>query len=109
MGFLWQLLPGAREARNQVIVGYAWLFALGLVVGVPQPPTGSHLDELVSSLGAVGVGIGLSFAAFLIGSLSDDLVSLVFKSRGALAFSSGSDESPDSPCKRWRSTRFAPT
>lgn len=93
MGFLWQLLPGAREARNQVIVGYAWLLGLALLFGTPMIEKGSHLEMLISSLGSIGVGVGLSFAAFLIGSFSDDLASALLGTRGAISFTSGTQES----------------
>jgi hypothetical protein len=43
MAFLWNLLPGAREARNDLIVGYAWLIAIGLWTGVaPELLKSSH-------------------------------------------------------------------
>lgn len=87
MGFLWQLLPGARETRNQVIIGYAWLVAIGLWVSVPSPAKGTDLRELVDALGHLGVGIALSFLAFLIGSLSDDLAGVFLGIRGARALS----------------------
>jgi len=87
--FLWSLLPGAREARNNVIVGYAWLAATALWVGVPTISTNGHAHELTRAIGHVGVGVAASFAAFMIGSLWDDLIGLVFRVRGARALTSG--------------------
>jgi hypothetical protein len=85
--FLWQLLPGAREARNQVLVGYAWILAAGLWLGVPDVSPESSLKELTDAVGPVGIGIALSFGAFLLGSLSEDFVSSFYRVRGARAFS----------------------
>ena len=53
----------------------------------PEVAAGSSLKELLDAVGPVGVGIALSFAAFLVGSLSEDLASLFFRVRGARAFS----------------------
>jgi hypothetical protein len=88
--FLWSLLPGAREARNQVLVGYAWLVALGLWFGVPKAAPSGNLHELETTAGRVSVAIAVSFGAFMIGSLSDDVVSLAFGTRSARAFTTGS-------------------
>lgn len=92
MQFLWELLPGAREARNQVIVGYAWLTPVALWVGVPTPEEGSKIAELVDAIGALGVGIAVSFVAFLVGSFSDDLIGQSLKARGRNAFTLGADD-----------------
>jgi hypothetical protein len=89
MQFLWSLLPGAREARNQVLIGYAWLAALALWIGVPSVPDHGHVHELVEAIGSVGTGIAVSFAAFMIGSLFDDLTAPLFGWRRAMAFTSG--------------------
>jgi hypothetical protein len=94
VGFLWQLLPGARETRNQVIVGYVWLFAIALWTGVPAVTKGSHLHELLDAMGPLGVGVALSFCAFLLGSLSYDLTGQLFGTRGARALSRFSDAPP---------------
>jgi hypothetical protein len=91
VSFLWQLLPGAREARNQLIIGYAWVLAAGLWLGVPDIASGSKLDELVKAAGPVGVGVALSFASFLLGSFSDDLFERILKARGARALTRFSD------------------
>jgi hypothetical protein len=90
MGFLWQLLPGARETRNQVAIGYAWLFAIALWVGVPTPSPGP-LKEIADALGSVGVGIGVSFFAFVLGSVSDELIGALLKIRGGRPLASSGD------------------
>jgi hypothetical protein len=94
VSFLWQLLPGAREARNQLIIGYAWVLAAGLWLGVPQIASGSELDELVNAAGPLGVGVAVSFASFLLGSFSDDLFERILKVRGARALTRYSDVPP---------------
>lgn len=71
--FLWSLLPGARDARNQVLIGYAWLAALGLWFGVPHVAESGNFDELVDAIGPVGVGIAISFGAFMIGSWVEEI------------------------------------
>lgn len=89
MQFLWSLLPGAREARNQVIVGYAWIAALALLIGVPTVSPSGDLGKLTGAIGPVGIGVALSFAAFLLGSFLDELVSPIFRIRGGMAFTTG--------------------
>ena len=86
--FLWSLVPGAREARNQVLIGYAWLVALGLWIGVPHVSKTGNLHDIAHALGHVGLAVALSFAAYFIGSLSDDLATQVFRVRGALSLTS---------------------
>jgi hypothetical protein len=89
MQFVWSLLPGAREARNQVLIGYAWLAALALWLGVPDLPSSGKLRELVDAIGSVGVGVAVSFGAFMVGSLADDLAAPLIGTRRAKAFTSG--------------------
>jgi hypothetical protein len=88
--FLWSLLPGAREARNQVLIGYAWLAVLALWFGVPEVSGNQNLQELVDAIGRVGVGIAVSFGAFMLGSFIEDLTSPLFHTRSAKGFTSGS-------------------
>jgi hypothetical protein len=89
VAFLWSLLPGAREARNQVLIGYAWLAAIALWVGVPSGSGTGHLHDLIDALGKIGVGIVVSFGAFLIGSLFEDVTAPFLRIRQAKAFTSG--------------------
>jgi hypothetical protein len=86
MQFLWSLLPGAREIRNQVIIGYAWLGALGFSFGVPEVRRSGELHELVAAVGKIGVGIAVSFGAFLLGSVVEDILSRSLGARRALPF-----------------------
>jgi hypothetical protein len=88
MQFLWNLLPGAREARNDLIVGYVWLLAAGLWGGVPEIDQGSA-GELAEAVGPVGVGVALSTVAFLLGSFSSDITRVALGLREARAFSTG--------------------
>lgn len=91
MGFLWQLLPGAREARNQVIIGYAWLFATVLWLGIPEPAEGTNFKDLADAVGPLGTGVAVSAVAFLVGSVSDDVFGIGLGTRGARAFTYASD------------------
>jgi hypothetical protein len=85
--FLWELLPGARETRNQIIVGYAWIAAIALWIGVPDARSQSHAAELIGAVGTIGVAIALGFVAFLVGSLSDDAMEWALGIRGARSLS----------------------
>jgi hypothetical protein len=88
MSFLWNLIPGAREARNDLVVGYMWLFAAGLWIGVPKV-SGGTVSELTGAVGSVGIGVALSVVALLLGSFSSDLGSLIPNLRQARAFTIG--------------------
>jgi hypothetical protein len=88
MQFLWNLLPGAREARNDLVVGYVWLLSIGLLTGVPAIDRGSA-GELVHAAGSVGIGIALSVVAFLLGSFSSDMTRLIPGLRASRAFTTG--------------------
>jgi hypothetical protein len=71
------LLPGVREVRGPLVAGYLWLLFAWLVVDVPERAELSgplaQVAELGDLLTPVGVGVAASFAAYLIGSLSEDL------------------------------------
>ncbi len=68
------LLPGLRDIRAPLAAGYVWL-VVGYIAFdplVPSKPHGiwetlSHLDHLAS---AVGLGVAVSFLAYVIGTLS---------------------------------------
>jgi len=77
-----------------VLVGYAWVSGAALWIGVPEVARGSNLAELLDVVGPVGVGVGVSFIAFLVGSLSDDLVEIGLGLRGARAFTTDSNIIP---------------
>ena len=75
--FLSSLLPGIRELRAPLAAGFIWMAFLYLVVGSPTrgdaPGPINDLLELSDSFGDVLTGVALSFIAYLIGSLSQDL------------------------------------
>jgi hypothetical protein len=78
---LTNLLPGVRQLRAPLAAGYLWLFALWLVLE-PALPTETEAQGLAASIyrlgdlvTAFGLAVVVSFAAYLIGSLSVSLVS----------------------------------
>ncbi|HEX2057066.1 MAG TPA: hypothetical protein VHI71_01745 [Actinomycetota bacterium] len=75
------LLPGIREFRVPLAAGYLWLMTLAVALE-PFVPERSEASGLVASLyrigeafSVVGVGVALSFVAYLLGSLSVGLFS----------------------------------
>ena len=71
------VLPGIREIRAPLAAGYLWLLCGWLIFDLPS---GNELDgpvrevvELAQRVPDSAVAIALSFAAYLIGSLSEDL------------------------------------
>jgi hypothetical protein len=79
------LLPGVRDLRAPLAAGYVWLLALFLafepLLPSRQEATGiwASLIRIQGSLGAIGLGIALSFAAYLVGSVSDAVTSGVVR------------------------------
>jgi hypothetical protein len=73
------LLPGIRDLRAPLAAGYLWLLDLWLVLNHRIPSsteaTGplEALYRLHGVVSAVGTGIALSFAAYLVGVLSEGL------------------------------------
>jgi hypothetical protein len=76
-------LAGGREARNDLAIGYAWLAAAALIVGVPKASESSNFGQLVAAIGPVGVGVAVSFVAFLLGSVLTEYLSKALAIRGA--------------------------
>jgi hypothetical protein len=76
------LLPGIREVRAPLAAGYLWLLALWVALEPVLPDERSatgvveSLYRLADGLSAVGVGVAVSFAAYLVGSLSISLFGL---------------------------------
>lgn len=70
------LLPGLREIRGPLASGYLWLLFGWLVFEDDVSTAGGAIERLVD-LGAVvspaAVAVAASFAAYLVGSLSEDL------------------------------------
>jgi hypothetical protein len=70
------LLPGIRDLRTPLAVGYIWLLTLWLWIPTRfkdvAPSTGvpGDLARLAHYSGRLGIGIALSFIAYLIGALS---------------------------------------
>ncbi|MFF3376015.1 hypothetical protein ACFYXF_24055 [Streptomyces sp. NPDC002680] len=73
------LLPGVREIRTPLAVGYTWLVVLWLAVGhrVPEPGNArgvlSDLYRLAHAVGLVAVGIAVSVIAYLVGVIATRL------------------------------------
>src|SRR5687768_7664884 len=69
------LLPGLRQVRTPLAVGYMWLLVLWLLFAddLPRNPTDgsliSRVFELGGFFGKAAVVATLSFVAYLIGSL----------------------------------------
>ena len=76
------VLPGVREIRTPLTVGYMWFLVLWLALGhlLPPPSRASGLFAEVLRIshvvGPVGTGVAVSVAAYLVGIL---LVPLSFK------------------------------
>lgn len=72
------LLPGLRELRTPLAAGYLWLVFVFLVSGSPTsveaaPSQLQDLATAVQALGKAAPGIAVSFIAYLIGSVSQDV------------------------------------
>jgi len=68
-------LPGFRDLRGPVIAGYLWLVFAWLIVEPdvhhrPSGGVGATAWDLADDVGRFGVAVGVSVAAYLIGSLS---------------------------------------
>lgn len=67
------LLPGLREFRTPLAVGYAWLIALWLAVGYRAPRADAahgflaDVYRLAHTAGPVAVGVAVSVGAYLLG------------------------------------------
>ncbi|MDQ3724025.1 MAG: hypothetical protein M3376_13405, partial [Actinomycetota bacterium] len=76
MNLLSNLLPGTRQLRAPLAAGYLWLVALGLALAseIPSRDDASGLfDDLYRGsdlIGDVGVGVAVSFLAYLLGMVS---------------------------------------
>jgi hypothetical protein len=74
------LLPGLRELRAPLAAGYLWLLVAWLAFADALPSqeaaTGAlaHVYELNEGARAVGLGVALSFLAYLVGALSEALL-----------------------------------
>jgi hypothetical protein len=73
------LLPGVRELRAPLAAGYIWLLA-GWLVAQPHVPSRSDatgplaaIYDLGDAVSAVGLGVAVSFVAYLLGAVSEGL------------------------------------
>jgi hypothetical protein len=70
-----QVLPGLREIRGPLAAGYLWLLFGWLVFNASLKEAGGPVGELVELGGEVSdatLAVAASFAAYLVGSLSED-------------------------------------
>ncbi len=82
---LTSLLPGIRDLRAPLAAGYLWLVTIWLVAAehIPDEDEAKGLFESVYRLGdlvtAIGLGIALSFVAYVVGMLSVTLFDAIVK------------------------------
>ena len=76
-----KLLPGLRDLRAPLAAGSIWLLAIWLAMDW-TPPDAAHatgiwrnLSELDGVVGAVGRGAALAFGVYLLGSISEAVIS----------------------------------
>lgn len=72
------LLPGIREVRAPLAAGYLWFVFGYLAAGAPDKSQGlpapvRDLVKVAHSAGSAGTAVALSFLAYLLGSLSQDV------------------------------------
>lgn len=72
---LTNVLPGFRQLRAPLAAGYLWLLFIYLVGDLNEADATSGLTKQITDLGEalspVGVAVAISFAAYLVGSLSN--------------------------------------
>ena len=74
MSLFSSLIPGVREVRAPLAAGYLWLICAWLVLE-PYAPTAEEnriygrMAEIADAAGPVGCALGVSVAAYLVGSL----------------------------------------
>jgi hypothetical protein len=72
------LLPGLRDLRTPLAVGYLWLIGLWMIIGEPVITTADDMPQgpfraaylIAGTLGASVVLAALSFAAYLVGTMA---------------------------------------
>jgi hypothetical protein len=81
--FLTNLLPGLRDLRAPLAAGYLWLVSLWLLVADRLPEkteaTGAlaAMFKLADALGPVSTVIAASFAAYVLGAISETLLEYI--------------------------------
>lgn len=84
MNVLAQLLPAIREVRSPLVGGYVWLLSAWLFFGdaVPASLRESQVEawvligRLMDPLGAAGLAVVGSVAAYLVGSLAEEVLAM---------------------------------
>jgi hypothetical protein len=85
MNLLASILPGVRELRAPLAAGYLWLLNFWLWFGDalhdqgPTPGIVSKLQALEGVISTFGLAIVISFAAYLVGAVSESVSSTVLK------------------------------
>src|SRR5687768_14032142 len=78
MQILANALPGFRDLRSPVIAGYLWLLVGWVLVSPdinsrPENAVAASLYDLADRLGKIGTAVAVSVAAYLVGSVSQEL------------------------------------
>jgi hypothetical protein len=80
MSFLSNALPGFRELRAPLAAGYIWLLAIYVAIE-PHVPDAKHAHGLYATLlhlrdaaSSVGLAVAVSFAAYLVGAISEGVL-----------------------------------
>lgn len=77
------LMPGVRHVRNPLLIGWAWLYAVYLLIDQARlaqwagHPIVMRSQALFESLGAGYVVAALSIAAYLIGTIAVDITGII--------------------------------
>lgn len=75
------ILPGVRQLRAPLAAGYVWILFICLAAHVtevsPRSEFTRELVDLAHTLSAIGLAVAVSFAAYLIGSLSQWIFSVL--------------------------------
>ncbi|HET6948757.1 MAG TPA: hypothetical protein VFI47_00170 [Acidimicrobiales bacterium] len=109
------LLPGVRQLRAPLSAGYLWLLA-AWVAFEPLAPERSEASGVIASLyrasdlvSAVGLGIAVSFAGYLLGSVSTSALTPILRRAVPRAWDDGAPRSPLSPAAGAALTQVART
>jgi hypothetical protein len=107
------LLPGLRELRAPLSAGYLWLLVLWIAFEplIPTEEEASGIWDSLSALSdvvsAIGIGVALSFAAYLLGALSEAVFSWVMATRERLLINRAAPAAGTSPSESGSSTAIA--
>jgi len=93
MSVLATLLPGVRQLRAPLAAGYLWVLTAWILVhdhiGPEETAEGplKALYEVRSAASAVALAVAASFAAYIVGSLTETLASRVAKLESTISYS----------------------